>query len=171
MSNAGATRRCSLVVHKQVVCKSPQLHVARLLHEVCLRRLALELRVLDDDNVRAEAGPVHSVEDRELRALSVEAPEVHVRDAKRFQQRRERPAGNLRQRLEGARRLGSRRLCGLGSAGALRRRTSSWLTLIFGHHSLRNDAAMNSTMPPTARNSTKCTVRGLRRQRRRKGSG
>lgn len=91
-------------MHKQVVREAPQLYVARLLHEVRLRRLALELRVLDDDNVRAEAGPFHSVEDRELRALSVEAPEVHVRDAKRLQQRRKRPARYLWQRLEGARR-------------------------------------------------------------------
>ncbi len=73
-------------MHKQVVCESPQLHVARFLHEVRLRLLALELRVLDDNYVRAEASPVHSVEDRELRALSVEAPEVHVRDTERFQQ-------------------------------------------------------------------------------------
>ena len=41
------------------------------------------------------------------------------------------------------------------------KQTSSRLMLIFGHHSFKNDGAMNSTMPPTAKYSTKCTALGL----------
>lgn len=91
------TTRGALLRNEQIAGEAPELHVACLLHEKGLRLLALQLRVLNYDNVRAEAGPVHGVQDRQLRALRVEAPKVHMRDAEWLQQGGKRPARDLRQ--------------------------------------------------------------------------